>query len=107
MLGQIENTLEQLQATLDQARPDVLTTMTKLNQASTNLSNISARLDSWLTDNDHDMQQFISAGLAQTPALITDTRNTMRELEKLLREVREKPSQLVYKPQSDRVIVEP
>ena len=107
VLGQIESTLEQLQATLDPARPDVLTTMTKLNQASTNLASISARLDGWLTDNDRNMQQFFSAGLAQMPALIADTRNTMRELEKLLRELRENPSQLVYKPQSEPVIVKP
>ncbi len=107
VLGQIENTLEHLQVILDQAQPDVLTAMAKLNQASTNLANISARLDGWLTDNDRDMQQFINAGLAQTPALIADTRNTMRELEKLLAELRENPSQLVYKPQSEPVIVEP
>ncbi len=107
VLGQIENTIESLQMTLDQVQPDVLTTMAKLNQASTNLANISARLDGWLTDNDSDMQSFINAGLAQTPALIADTRNTMRELEKLLADLRENPSQLVYKPQSEAVIVEP
>ena len=107
VLGQIETTLESLQVTLDQVQPDVLTTMAKLNQASTNLANISARLDGWLTDNDSDMQSFINGGLAQTPALIADTRNTMRELEKLLAELRENPSQLVYKPQSEAVFVEP
>ncbi len=107
ILGQIENTLEQLQATLDQATPDVLTTMTKLNQASTNLASISARLDGWLADNDRDMQQFISAGLGQTAALIADTRSTMRELEKLVAELRENPSQLIYKPQNEPEIVEP
>ncbi len=107
VLGQIESTLERLQLTFDQAQPDVLTAMAKLNQASTNLVNISARLDGWLTDNDRDMQQFINAGLAQTPALIADTRNSMRELEKLLAELRENPSQLVYKPQSEAVIVDP
>ena len=107
VLGQIETTLESLQVTLDQVQPDVLTTMANLNQASTNLANISARLDGWLTDNDSDMQSFINGGLAQTPALIADTRNTMRELEKLLAELRENPSQLVYKPQSEAVLVEP
>ena len=107
VLGQIESTLDGLQVTLDQVQPDVLAAMAKLNQASTNLANISARLDGWLKDNDRDMQQFINAGLAQTPALIADTRNTMRELEKLLAELRENPSQLVYKPQSEPVIVGP
>ncbi len=107
VLGEIENTLGLLRATLDQARPDLLATMTKLNQASSDLASISARLDGWLTENDRDMQRFISDGLAQTPALITDTRNTMRELEKLLAELRENPSQLVYQPQTEPVTVEP
>ena len=107
VLGQIESTLERVQVTLDQAQPDVLTALAKLNQASSNLASISARVDAWLTDNDRDMRQFINAGLAQTPALIADTRNTMRELEKFLTELRENPSQLVYKPKSEAVIVEP
>jgi phospholipid/cholesterol/gamma-HCH transport system substrate-binding protein len=107
VLGLIENTLRQLRETLDQAEPDLVATMTQLNQASTDLASISSRLDGWLTENDRDMQRFISDGLAQTPALIIDTRNTMRELEKLLAELRENPSQLVYQPQTDPVIVEP
>jgi len=63
-------------------------------------------MDNWLTEHDRDVQQFIDGGLGKTPALIADTRNTMRELEKLLNELRENPSQLVYKPQSEAVIVE-
>ena len=107
VLGEFENMLRQVRGTLDRAEPELLATMRKLNQASTNLANISARLDGWLTDNDRDMQQFISGGLGQMAVLITDTRSTMRELEKLLAELRENPSQLVYKPQSEPVIVDP
>ncbi len=107
VLGEIESTFGQVQAMLNQAEPDLLATMTKLNQASTNLASISTRLDGWATDNDRDMQQFINAGLAQMPALIADTRNTMQELEELLAELRENPSRLVYKPRSEPVIVEP
>jgi phospholipid/cholesterol/gamma-HCH transport system substrate-binding protein len=107
VLAESENTLRQLQSTLDQAQPDVVATMKKLNEASTCLANISARMDGWLMENDRQMEQFIGAGLAQMPALIADTRKTMRELEKLLAELRENPSQLVYKPQSEPVIVEP
>jgi len=107
VLGEFENTLTQVQTALKQVEPDLLATMTKLNRASTNLANISARLDGWLTDNDRDVQQFISGGLGQMAVLITDTRNTIRELEKLLADLRENPSQLVYKPQSEPAVVEP
>ena len=107
VLRQIEKTIGQLESTLDQVQPEVLATVKNLDRATDNLANISARLDSWLTENDRDMKQFISAGLGQTPALITDTRDTMRELEKLLAEMRENPSQLIYKPRSEPVVVEP
>ena len=107
VLAEGENTLRQLRSTLDQAQPDLVATMKQLNEASTNLANITARMDSWLTENDRQMEQFMSAGLAQIPALIADTRNTMRELEKLLVELRDNPSQLVYKPQTEPVVVEP
>lgn len=107
VLAEGENTLRQLRSTLDQAQPDVVATMKQLNEASTSLANISARMDGWLTENDRQMEQFMSAGLAQIPALIADTRNTMRELEKLLVELRDNPSQLVYKPQTEPVVVEP
>lgn len=107
VLEEIENTFGQVQRTLNLAEPELLATLTKLNQASTNLASISVRLDGWLTDNDRDMNQFISGGLGQTAELIVDTRSTMRELEKLLEDLRENPSQLVFKSQTDPVIVEP
>ncbi|MDH3511786.1 MAG: MlaD family protein, partial [Gammaproteobacteria bacterium] len=107
VLGDIEITLAQLRDVLDQASPDLLATMDRLNEASTDLADISARLNSWLLDNDRSMQEFFDGGLGQTPELIADARNTMRELEKLLAELRENPSQLVYEPKIAPVVVDP
>ncbi len=107
VLGEFEITLTQVRGTINRAEPGLVATMTNLDQASANLANISARLDGWLTDNDRDVEQFISGGLGQMAVLITDTRNTIRELEKLLADLRENPSQLVYKPQSEPVVIEP
>lgn len=106
VLAEAETTFGQVQATLRQTEPDLLATMSKLNEASTNLAGISTRLNGWLADNDRDMNRFISGGLGQMAVLITDTRKTIRELEKLLAELREDPSQLVYQPQSEPVVVE-
>ena len=107
ILEQVEKSISQLQSTLDQAEPDLLDTMVMINKTATNLANISARMDGWVAGHDRDVDQFISGGLAQVPALITDTKNTIRELEKLLAELRNNPSQLVYKPQTEPVVVEP
>jgi len=106
VLEKIGTTVSELQATFDQAGPDLVATMQALNQTSVNLVNISERMDSWLSDHDRDMRQFMDGGLAKAPALIADTRNTMREFEKLLNELRENASQLVYEPKSEAVPVE-
>ncbi|MCH7823037.1 MAG: MCE family protein [Proteobacteria bacterium] len=106
VLEKIGTTVSELQATLDQVKPDILATMRSLNQTGENLANISTRMDEWLTDHDRDMRQFMDGGLAKAPALIADTRNTMREFEKLLNELRENASQLVYEPKSEAVPVE-
>ena len=107
VLLKIETTFGQVQATLDQVEPELSVTMSRLSEASTHLANVSSRLDGWLADGDGEMSGFIRGGLGQTPALIAEMRSTMRELEKLLAEMRKDPSQLVYKPQSDPVVVEP
>lgn len=106
-LGQIEETFDRAQTAIDRVEPGLVAALEQLNSASANLADISARLDGWLADNDRDMNQFFSGGLGQTAELIADTRNTIRELEKLLAELRESPSQIVYRPQRDPVLVEP
>ena len=105
MMGDVRATLTRLQATLDAAQPDFVATMAELRDASGKLAASSARLDLWLAHNDEEIDRFLGAGLGQAPALIAEARDTMRELEKLLSEIRDEPSQVIYKPQRDAVAV--
>ncbi len=107
VLGEFESTLTQVRGTINRAEPGLVGTMTNFNQASADLANISTRLDGWLSDNDREMEQFVSGGLGQAAELVADARNTMRELKKLLADLRDDPSQLVYKSQSEPRTVEP
>ena len=106
VLQQIGATVSAVEATVSQAGPDVLATMSALNETSENLIDISERLDNWLADHDEEMQQFMEGGLAKTPGLIADMRSAIRELEKLVHELGEDASQLVYEPQSEAIPVE-
>lgn len=106
VLAEAESTFGQIQTVLQRAEPDLLATMSELHTASSNLADISKRIDGWLTNRDRDINKFISGGLGQSAALITDTRSTVRELEMLLSELRVNPSQLIFKPQNDPVIAE-
>ena len=106
-LADMRATLAQLKGTLDSAAPDIVATMAQLREASSRLAATSSRLDRLLADNGDAVDRFLGSGLGQTPELIAETRDTVRELEKLVDELRAEPSRLIYKPQRDAVGVPP
>ena len=81
-------------------------TITNLDQASSSLVIIVERLETWTTSNDSEMSSFMGDGLGEVPALISDARETLREIDKLVMDLRENPSKLIYKPNEDAVDVE-
>jgi len=86
--------------------PELQTEMANISRLTDDLAKISARLEEWTAANDGDMNAFMEDGLGQVPALVSDARSTLREIEKLVRELREDPSALIYKPRQDSVDVE-
>jgi hypothetical protein len=52
------------------------------------------------------MNAFMEDGLGEFPALVNDARATLRELEKLVKELREDPSSLIYRPKDNAVDLE-
>jgi len=86
--------------------PELQTTMVNISRLTDDLAKVSARLEEWTAANDGDMNAFMEDGLGQVPALVSDARSTLREIEKLVRELREDPSSLIYKPRQGSVDVE-
>ena len=105
-IEELHNNLVQIKAMVGSLEPGVSTTLDNLDQATGSLANMSARLDSWTATNDSDMNAFMQDGLGQVPILVNDARATLREVEKLIKELREDPSVLIYKPNEDDVDVE-
>ena len=52
------------------------------------------------------MDDFLNNGLGQVPDLVSDARDALREMEKLMQEIRDNPSSLVYKPADDSIRIE-
>jgi len=109
----LQQTIEELQAALVQIRamlenlePGLSTTLANLDQATGNLADMTERLDAWTAGNDAEMNAFMEDGLGQVPALVADARATLREVEKLIKDLREDPSALIYKPNEDDIDVE-
>lgn len=109
----LKNTIEELHSGLVQLKtmagnlePGLTATIENLDKATASLANMTGRLETWAAANDTDMNAFMADGLGEVPALVADARATLREIEKLVKDLRKDPSKLVYKPNKDSVEVE-
>jgi len=105
-LRELNSSLVQIRSMAGELEPGLSASIANLDQASQNLANITQRLDEWAVSNDTEMKAFMQDGLGQVPALVTDARAALREVEKLMKELRENPSRLMYQPNEDSVEVE-
>jgi len=105
-LRELNSSLVQISSMASELQPGLSASIANLDQATQNLANITQRLDRWASTNDAEMGAFMQDGLGQVPALVTDTRAALREVEKLMKELRENPSRLIYQPNENTVDVE-
>jgi ABC-type transporter Mla subunit MlaD len=80
-------------------RPGISATLDNLSAASASLAAATDRLEQWTVEHNEEIGDFAEGGLGQVPALVSDTRAALRELEKLMRSLREDPSRLIYRPE--------
>lgn len=99
--------LGEFQTGAEKIRPELQATMTNIEKMSANLGSLTERLDQWTRSNSTDMSHFLDDGLGQVPALVSDARATLRQLQILVQELRENPSSLLYKPGEEAVPLEP
>jgi len=105
-IEELHENLVQIKAMVGNLQPNLTGALANLDQATGSLASMGERLDDWTAANDADMNAFMQDGLGQVPALVSDARATLREVEKLIRDLREDPSLLIYKPNEDDVDVE-
>ena len=107
VLVNLDRATQQLPELLTQVQPELVAAAQNLNRTTEQLVKLTGRIDEWLEQNDGAVRSFINDGLGATPALVADARKTIRELEKLVTELRDNPSQLVHRPRVLAVSVEP
>ncbi len=105
-LQEMSAALVKVQSMAGAAEPELLSTLENINQAAEKLATIAGRMEGWANNNDLEMNAFMGDGLGQVPDLVADVRNTFRELEKLVRDLRADPSSVIYKPAENTVEVE-
>ena len=105
-IKELNTSLVQIKTMVGNLEPGLSSSLDNLDQATRNLAKMTERLETWTAANDTDMNAFMKDGLGQVPALVADARATLREIEKLVKDLRDDPSKLVYKPNEDAVDVE-
>ena len=106
-LADIQTVVGRLNELVTQLQPGINSTMDNLNHSSENLANLTASLDTWMKENEANLSRFVDEGLGEAPALISGARQTLRELQKLVAELQNDPSQLIYRPREDTLEMEP
>ena len=86
--------------------PELNAAMSSISKAADDLARISGRMEAWTAVNDSDMSAFMGDGLGQVPALVSDTRQLLREIEKLVKDLQQDPSSLIYEAQENSIDVE-
>ena len=104
-LEQLQITLELVAEFTEDAKPELLATTQNLRQTTDKLVSVTERVEHWLVKNDAAIDSFLADGIGETAALVTDTREAMRDLEKLSAELRNNPSRVIYKPKLEPVAV--
>lgn len=106
-LADIQATVSQLQSVISEIGPDLGASMDNIRQSSENLASLTGQIDSLLSEHKSDMDEFMTQGLGEAPALMSEARSALRELEKLMAELKDDPSQLVHRPHVDEVEIDP
>lgn len=106
-LVEVQATVERLRAMVENLQPGVDQALANLNRSTENLASLTGRIDGLLRRHEQDMSYFVEEGLGEAPELLRDTRQAVRDLEKLLEELQDDPSQLVHRPSVDTLEIDP
>ena len=106
-LAGIQATVDRLQGILRGVEPGLSSAIDNINLSSENLASLTARLDTWMAQNEAELQRFVEQGLDEVPELVSNARQAVRQLEKLVQELQDDPSQLIYRPRENALEIEP
>jgi phospholipid/cholesterol/gamma-HCH transport system substrate-binding protein len=85
-----------LDATLERSQPDLEATLANARAASARLASTADGLDRFINGNDGSFARNAGASLAELQQLVIDAREASNEVRELARELRERPSSLVF-----------
>jgi len=94
--GEIEAAAVGVRDVTQSAGPDVKQALERVRTVADNLAATSARLDSFVAENNANITRFSDRGLKDLENLIRDSRQAAQEFRELTRSLKNDPSQLIY-----------
>jgi phospholipid/cholesterol/gamma-HCH transport system substrate-binding protein len=83
--------------------PDLKEAVARVNTVMDNLAKTSARLDTFVAENQTNITRFSDQGLVEFQQLIRESRQAADEFRDLARTLRQEPSALIYEPPASGV----
>jgi phospholipid/cholesterol/gamma-HCH transport system substrate-binding protein len=89
------------------ASVDFVAAVQKLRATSDNLERATGTLNAFVAENRDQLSGFVRGGLPQIELLLRDSRAAAQEIRDLSRSLRDNPSQLIYQPAANGVMIPP
>jgi len=91
-----QKTVVDLHAVINTASPDLETAIANIRQISDNLAKTTDQLNSFVADNEPGVSRFTKQSLPELEQLLRESRQAAREFRDLSRSLKQNPSQLIY-----------
>lgn len=106
-VAEIHASAASLRAMTDEARPEVIAAVARMNDVANNLAEASLRVDRFTQQSEVQLGSFTEQGLFELERLMRETRSAAREFRDLSRSLQENPSQILYERPESGVEIKP
>jgi len=93
---EVEVTVADVRGVIQQDSPDLKAAMANIRQISDNLARTTLRLNSFVAENEPDVSRFTRQSLPELEQLLRESRQAVRDFRDLSRSLKRDPSQLIY-----------
>ena len=106
-IGDAHREINDIHAATQSVSVDFVAAVQKLRATSDNLARATGSVDAFVEDNRDEINSFVRAGLPQIELFLRDSRAAAQEIRDLSRSLRDNPSQLIYQPATNGVVIPP
>jgi phospholipid/cholesterol/gamma-HCH transport system substrate-binding protein len=93
---EVQGAVGTLRAVIQQDSPDVNASLANIRQISDNLAKTTQRLNSFVAENEPGVSRFTRQSLPELEQLLRESRQAVRDFRDLSRSLKRDPSQLIY-----------